>query len=134
MTSITCSGSGRCSPKCSQQLRQLVARRQAAIPEEIGDFLERGPAGQLVDVIAAVDEFAFFAEDMAQRRRRGNHAFQTLRFRQGGLVGNGRAAVGPGHVLLPLVKWRWGGSTMVSLCRSSTAARPRGETRVALLT
>jgi hypothetical protein len=34
--------------------------------------------------------------------------------------------------VLPLVKWRCGGSMMVSPNRSSAAARSRGETRVAL--
>ena len=106
---------------------------QVPDPKEVRDLFERRFASQLVDVVAAVDEFAFFPKHVAQCGRRGNHTLQALGFRQGGLVGNGCAAVGPGNSLLPLVKWRYGGSTKVSHCRSSAAARSGGQTRVALL-
>ena len=54
-----------------------------------------------MDVVTAINEPAFLPEDMAERGRRGDHPFQSLRFRQGGLIGHGRAAVGPRHLHAP---------------------------------
>src|SRR5438067_818483 len=54
-----------------------------AKPEQMSDFFEGCLAGQLVDVVAAINEFALFAEDVTERGGRRHHAFQALRFRKG---------------------------------------------------
>ena len=68
MKSITPPGNCRSARSCSHESIELLAIRQLALPEEINDFLVADLAGQLVDVVAAVDQLAFVADDVAQAR------------------------------------------------------------------
>src|SRR6478672_5855686 len=61
-----------------------------ANPEQMGDFLERRLAGQLMDVVTAVNELALFAKNVAKRGRCRHHAFEPFRLWQLGLGGFGR--------------------------------------------
>jgi hypothetical protein len=44
---------------------ELLAAGEVAIPEEIGGFLKRDPARQLVDIVAADDQPTGLAIDLA---------------------------------------------------------------------
>src|SRR5262249_26237014 len=58
------------------ELGELLARRQLAVPEEVDDLLVGRVCGQVLDVVAAVGEAAVHAVEVADRRRRGDHALQ----------------------------------------------------------
>ena len=51
--------------------------RQFALPEQVNDFLVTDFAGQLIDIVAGVNELALVADDIAQSRRVGDDAFQS---------------------------------------------------------
>ncbi len=68
-------GQGAVRPELGIELVQLRLRRQPAVPEQVGNLLEGGFAGQLVDVVAAVDEASLVAVDVAERGRGGDDAF-----------------------------------------------------------
>ena len=76
-TAITASGRPRLASSLRCKSASSARVRQVADPEQMGDFFERGLAGQLVDVVAAVDQPALFAEDVAERRRRRDDALQV---------------------------------------------------------
>ena len=57
---------------------ELLARGEVALQQQIGRLFERRVVGQVVDVVAAVDETAFFPKDVADRRLVGDDAFETL--------------------------------------------------------
>jgi hypothetical protein len=65
------------------EIVELRAIGETAVPEEKGDLLEGGLPGQLVDVVATIDEAAFFSEDVAEGGRGGDNSFEPLRFRKG---------------------------------------------------
>ncbi len=74
-------------------------RGQFEVPEQVGDFLERRVVGEVVDVVADVDELAGGAVDVAQRGIEGHDAFEAarlhlLRGRRGGAVACGRGGRG----------------------------------------
>ena len=48
--------------------RELCARRQGAVEEQVARFLERRVLRQVVDVVAAIDELSGFAVDEADAR------------------------------------------------------------------
>ena len=75
-----------------------------------------------MNVIAPIDEFAFLTENVAERSGRRDDALQPLRFWQDSLVGNGRIAVRPCHVSLPLVIACAGRLFTVIACEKSNAA------------
>src|SRR5262245_31824384 len=49
------------------QIAELGARRQTPVPQQVADFLERGVAGEVVDVVPAVREHASIAIEVADR-------------------------------------------------------------------
>jgi hypothetical protein len=49
------------------QIAKLLARRQAAVPQQVADFLEGGGSGEVVNVVAAVREYAAIAVEVADR-------------------------------------------------------------------
>src|SRR4029077_13965094 len=62
----------------SLQVRvQLLARRQPALPEEEGHFLEGRVRHQIVDVVAPVDEAALAAVDETDLRRGDDDVLET---------------------------------------------------------
>ena len=56
---------------------ELLAIRQFVVPKKINNFLVTDFAGQLVDVVAAVNQLAFVANDVAQSRGIGDDAFES---------------------------------------------------------
>ena len=56
---------------------ELRSIGQLAMPEEVGHLLERGPARQIVDVIAAVGEPAVLPVQVAEPGLGGHDAFET---------------------------------------------------------
>ena len=56
---------------------QFLAIRQLVVPKKINNFLVTDFAGQLVDVVAAVNELALVADDVAQSRRVRDNAFES---------------------------------------------------------
>src|SRR4030095_3706362 len=56
----------------------LLAIRQLSLPKEVNDFLETDFAGQLVDVVAGVDQLPFVTDDIAQARAVCDNSFQTF--------------------------------------------------------
>ena len=52
--------------------------RQVIVMQQMHDFLERDFAGELVDVVAAINQLADVALDIAQARLRGDDAFQAF--------------------------------------------------------
>ena len=56
---------------------EFAASRQAQIPEQVDDFLERGVLGEVVNVVSGVDQAAFNAVHVAERRLRGDDAFEA---------------------------------------------------------
>src|SRR5207247_6362245 len=61
-----------------------LAGRQAAAPEEIRRFLEAHAARQLFELVAAEDQAAGLAIDVAQSRLRGDDAIEAAWSRRGG--------------------------------------------------
>ena len=57
--------------------------RQFALPEQVADLFVGGLARELVNLIAAIDETAFFAEDVTDGGRGDHNAVEALR-RYGG--------------------------------------------------
>jgi hypothetical protein len=60
---------------------------EVPVQQQIGGLLERRMIGQVVDVIATVDEPPFCAEHITDRRFVGDDSFQTA---TGGVVDGGR--------------------------------------------
>ncbi len=58
------------------QPAQLLAPRQASVPQKEDHFLERGVIRQRVDVVAAIAENSFFAVDETDFGFPGDHALQ----------------------------------------------------------
>ncbi len=56
---------------------QLGAARRRPALQQVGDLLERRGAGELVDVVAAVEQAARLAVYVTERRRRGNDIGQS---------------------------------------------------------
>src|SRR5439155_1155823 len=67
----------------------LLLRRQRAEPEEVDDLLERGLGGEVVHVVAAVDQAAFAAVDEADVRRRDDDILEA------GFVDGAHGALSP---------------------------------------
>jgi len=49
------------------QIAELGPRRQPAVPQQVADFFERGVAGEIVDVVAAIGQHAAIAIEVADR-------------------------------------------------------------------
>jgi hypothetical protein len=69
--------------KRSLQRVEFLAIRQAILVEEMNDLFKRRLAGEFVDVVAGVDQDAFFATHIAQAGFCGNNSFQTFCVRSG---------------------------------------------------
>ncbi len=67
--------------------REFLGRGLVALEEEEGDFFEGGVVGEVVDLVAAVDELVLL--DGADRGLAADDAFKAAGER-GGLVGSGR--------------------------------------------
>ena len=74
---MTGSGSARRGRQLRLQVAELGARRQAAVPEQVADLLERRVPGEIVDVVAAVGEHAAIAVEITDRRGGGDGIFET---------------------------------------------------------
>jgi hypothetical protein len=61
-------GDGAALGQTGRELIQLAAVGELAVPEEIGGLLESGLVGQVVDVVAAVEQLASLAIDVAGLR------------------------------------------------------------------
>src|SRR5262249_42814365 len=59
------------------ELGELGLVGRLALPEEIGDFRESGPARQIVDVIAAIRQTAVLPVQIAQLGLGGDDPFET---------------------------------------------------------
>src|SRR5690606_3397525 len=71
---------------------QLGKARQAAVHQQVRDFLEARAGGQVGDVVAAVVQVVAAAADRAKRgiaRRRARQGNRLLRLRQGGGFAHG---------------------------------------------
>ncbi len=56
---------------------QLLTIRQPIIPKQENNFLIAHPPGELIDVVAGVNELAFVANDVAQPRAICDDAFES---------------------------------------------------------
>ena len=68
-------------PGLDQEVREAVElglRWQAELVEQVHDLLERGPAGQVGDVVADVPQAALLPVDVGQARLRGHDLAKTL--------------------------------------------------------
>src|SRR6266542_1139790 len=63
------------------ELVDLISRWQRAVPEQMGDLLERGVAGQLFDVIAANGQLPLQAIDIAELCSGDDDSLQAARRR-----------------------------------------------------
>src|SRR5438105_4991399 len=59
------------------ELVELAAVGQLPFPQEINYFLVADLAGEIVDVVAGINELALVADDVAQSRRIGDDTFQA---------------------------------------------------------
>ena len=66
-------------PQIGLELGQFGLVREPLVPEEIDDFLITDLAGELVDVVAGVDENAFIPEDVTETGGGGNDPLQSRR-------------------------------------------------------
>src|SRR5688572_3881976 len=63
------------------EVPELCPRRQTTMPQEVTDLLERGIAGEVVDVVPAVRKDAFVAVNETDGRGCGDDVFEaTLGF------------------------------------------------------
>ena len=67
----------RTAASASRNVSSSRGRRQIAVPQQPGGFLERGVFGELVDMISSDHELAAFAVDVAELRGRRDDAFQS---------------------------------------------------------
>jgi hypothetical protein len=111
-------GQGAGRHQLGAEVLELSRGRQLAVPEQVGDLLERGLAGQIGDVVAAVGQAAMGAVEVAQPGLGGDHALQPAdqarAFAHRGLLEGyygrpppGRGASRPGRGLprAPLSGW-----------------------------
>ena len=59
------------------ELAEFATGGQAQIPEQVDDFLEGGVPGKVVNIVSGVDQAAFNAVDIADRRLCSDHAFEA---------------------------------------------------------
>ena len=77
MKSITGSGNCRSARSACGEFVELAPIRQFLVPKQINDFLVTDFAGELVDVVAAINELTLVADDIAQSRRVRDDAFES---------------------------------------------------------
>jgi hypothetical protein len=68
-----------------REVVELLLSRKRAVPKQVHDLLEGGVLGQVVNVVAPIDELALVAVDGREFGFKGNHAFEPSRF-DGGIV------------------------------------------------
>ena len=68
---------------------EFVGLGQAAIPEQVADFLKGGVVGQVVDVVSTVGEDAPLTVDETNAGCGGDYAFQSFRSMNAGDAGHG---------------------------------------------
>src|SRR5690606_12430982 len=74
------------------ELVELLLVRKRAVPEEVGDLLERGVLREVLDVVAAVEELAGLAVDVRELGVEGGDAFEASGLHGG--LGGGRSSRG----------------------------------------
>src|SRR5690606_20328158 len=68
---------GACE-QAGTQVGEAGTVREVTEPQEVSNFLEGRVAGEVVDLVAAVDQAALLAHDFADTRLCGDDAFQPL--------------------------------------------------------
>ena len=64
-------------PKLAGALLQFLTIRKPIIPEQEDHFLVADFPGQLVDIVTAINQLSFVANDVTQPRRIRHHPFES---------------------------------------------------------
>ena len=82
---------------------EFFAIRQLVVPKKINYFFVTDFPGQLVDVVAAVNELAFVANDITQPRGVGDDAFESA----GSHSVSGDSNIGSSHACIGCIDCEW---------------------------